>query len=100
MAEYKDLVDLDTNSDFRDKVKIAVTIKAEGLLTKVTPSTDEVTWAAKSLVSPVETADNIVRFVIAANNTATTAQILGASDAAIQANVDTAADALIAGGAV
>lgn len=97
MATYQELFDLRSNSDLRNKVAVACVKKAQALLDG-TPTTDQVAWASSTLASPIAQADKIFAYVLAANSAATVAQITSATDAAIQTNVDTAADALITGG--
>jgi hypothetical protein len=97
MATYEELFDLRSNSVMRNKVAVAVVIKAETLLTDVTPSANQVAWAVTALASPISVANDLWGFVLAANSTATVAAITNATDTTIQTNVDTAADAIIAG---
>lgn len=98
MATYQELFDLRSNSDLRNKVAVACVKKAQALLGLPTPTADQVAWASSTLASPIAQADKIFAYVLAANSAATVAQITSATDAAIQTNVDTAADALITGG--
>lgn len=100
MATYTEIFDLRSNSDLRNKIAVACVKKAQTLLDGVTPTANEVAWAANCLARPVDTANKIMNYVLAANSGLTTTQINGASDTAIQSNVDTAVDALIAGGVV
>lgn len=100
MATYTELFGLKSDSAFRNKIAVAVVVKAQALIDGATPTTDEITWANNAISAPNQQADKIVNYVLAANKSATTVQITGATDVAIQTNVDTAVDALIAGGAV
>lgn len=99
MATYSELWEIRTNSPLRDKVAVAAVIKAQNLLDGATPSAGEVAWAEKAINNPVGVADALLNYVLAKNNAATVSQIVNASDATIQTNVDGAVDALIAGGA-
>lgn len=98
MADYKDLFNLLKEPELRNKVKVAIAIKAQTLLDGVTPSVAEVAWADDALKSLKVKADEIMNYVIAANSDKTIVQITGAGDAAIQTNVDAAVDVIISGG--
>ena len=99
MATYQELFDLRSNSELRNKIAVAVVIKAQTLIDGASPTVAEITWSNNVLHNPIVKADEILNYVLAANNNATVAQIVGASDSAIQTNVDAAVNSLIAGGA-
>jgi hypothetical protein len=99
MATYAELFELRADSPLRNRVTVAVVVKAQGLIDGASPTAAEITWSEEALRSPVSRATEILNYVLAANKAATVANITGATDAAIQSNVDAAADALIAGGA-
>lgn len=98
MATYQELFDLRSNDALRNKVSVAVVVKAQSLLDGATPSAAEVAWANAAISNPVEKANVLLNYVLAANKSANVAAITGASDSAIQTNVDAAVDALIVGG--
>jgi hypothetical protein len=98
MATYQELFDLRSNDALRNKVAVACVKKAQALLALTPPTADQVAWASSTLTSPVAQANKIYEYVLAANSAATVSAITNATDAAIQANVDAAADALITGG--
>ncbi len=98
MATYAEIYDLRSNSDFRNKVAVAAAVKAHALLSLASPSAAQVTWATATLANPISKADSLINYVLAANKSATTGQILAATDTAIQTNVDAAVDKIIAGG--
>ncbi len=98
MATYQELFDLRSDSSLRNKVAVACVKKAQALLAGGTPTANEVARASSTLSSPIAQADKLFAYVLAANSAATVSQIQNATDTAIQTNVDTAADALIAGG--
>lgn len=96
MATYLELAQLPSDagwSGFVDRVSTAVAIKAE-TIAGGTPTAEQKAWAVAALADPRSTANDLIFFLLAANSTATTAQILGATDASIQTNVDTAVDTL------
>lgn len=100
MATYLELFALRANSDLQDKVTVAVVKKAQTLLDGASPTAAQVTWAKEAIENPKPKALSLLNYLLAANSSATVAAIQGASDATIQTHVDTAVDALIAGGAV
>ena len=79
----------------QNKVRAACVIKAAAILNSATPTTSQVQWADSTLSSPTSSGDKVIYYVIATNSSATIAQIMGAADTAIQANVDDAVDKLI-----
>jgi hypothetical protein len=104
MAAYTELFNLrtltPTNAAFREKVAVAVTKKAQLLVDQAAPTANELLWAQHAFEDPLAVANILLNYVLVANSTATVAQILAATDAAIQANVDAAVTKLIAGGLV
>lgn len=99
MASYQELYDLRSDSTLRNKVAVAVAVKAQTLLDGASPTAGQVAWANNAISNPVGKADTLMNYVLAANKALTVAQITGATDAAIQSNVNSAVDKLIAGGA-
>lgn len=81
-------------SSFIGKVRVALLIKADGIFGEATPSAERLAFAQSVLQSPGSVADPFVWGVIAANNVATLDQILDATDAAIQTNVNAYVDKL------
>lgn len=98
MASYLELQSLFSDSDLQDRVAVAAVKKAQTLLDGGAPTANEVAWASGALQSPRETGLKLLKYVLAKNSGADVTTIQGATDATIQANVDTAADVLIAGG--
>lgn len=100
MATYAELYGLGSNSDLRNKIAVAATIKAKDYIALETPTEDQLAWASKTLLSPVAVAIQLQPYVLAANSTLSTAQITGATDAGIQTAVNAAVDKLVGGGIV
>lgn len=96
MATYAELFALGTNTELRNKVVVAVTIKANAIATSGTPTQLEINWAKDAFSAPIKTAEMVYHAVLAANAGATTAQILGASDVLIQSSVDDVVDKIFA----
>lgn len=78
------------------KIRVALVIKAYNLTELATPTAEQLAYAIEVLANPSAAARDVIFYVIAANSAATTTQILGASDTAIQNNVDDAVDNLFA----
>jgi len=99
MATYTEIFDLRRNSDLRNKIVVAVAVKAAAILDSATPTAAQVTWAKQAIANPMGQADDLLVYVLAKNAALTAAQITGASDAAIQTAVNGAIDKIISGGA-
>jgi hypothetical protein len=100
MATYVELFDLRANDGLRNKIAVASIKKAQTLLDLALPTTNQVKWASGAIDNPMDKARQLINYVLAANSASTVSQITSASDATIQTNVNTAVDALIAGGIV
>lgn len=98
MATYTELYDLYSDASLRNKITVAVTKKAQSLIDSATPTAAQVTWAQEAIQQPAEKAETLFKYVLAKNSTLTVAQIKGATDSAIQSQIDAAVDVLIAGG--
>lgn len=100
MATYTELFELRADSALRNKIAVAVAVKAQALIDLASPTEAQIAWANAAIDNPVSKADTLLNYVLAANKTATVAEIQRATDAAIQTAVSAAVDKLIAGGAV
>ena len=99
MATYAELYSLGVaDSPLLNRIAVGAAKKAQALLVGATPTAAEVAWAVATLEAPVSRARPLLYFALAANSSLTVSQIQNASDAALQANIDTAANAWIAGG--
>lgn len=78
-----------------EKIGAACLIKAHAITAEPTPLATKLAWAKNTFVDPRAAAYSVVWYVIAANAGVTTSQILGASDNAIQTNVNAAVDNLL-----
>ena len=95
MATYLELFSARNDSDLQDKVVVAVTIAAEAIRTDVSPPTNQAqreAWAVGALSNPTSKMDEMLWAIISTNKDATLSAIVGASDSAIQTNVDAAVD--------
>ena len=95
MATLQELRGLFNDSDLLEKVEAALIISANDLLSGA-PTAAQTSWAAHVFTNPRTEAKKAVMAVLASNSSATTGQILGASDTAIQTNVDSVSSALVA----
>ena len=96
MATYEELYTLRGSSSLRNKIAVAVVIAAEEKLSG-TPTAAEASWARGVISSPNAWAKSVLNLVLAANKDASSAGILSATDAAIQANVDAIVAGIIIG---
>lgn len=83
------------NQPLLDKITGAVMIAANGIYGEsgaTANHAERLAWAARVVNAPAAQARKMMSFVLAANAANSVAQITGASDAAIQNNVDAAVD--------
>lgn len=92
LSDFRQTVDYET---LQDKIKEAIGIKAVAIGDEATPTLAEVDWAKSALESPGVELAKVINYVIAANSTATIAQIIAATDVAIQTNVNNAVDKIL-----
>ncbi len=95
MATYAELNDILQDSDLRNKIRIAVIVAADTINSEsdVTANhANRVIWAKQAFQNPQGKAEEMLSAVIAQNNATSIANITGASDAAIQTNVDAVVD--------
>ena len=94
MATLLELSSLFNNGDLIKKISAAVLITVKALL-DATPTAADRTYAAKVFETPHKEAHRVLRYLLAANESATVANITGSSDTAIQTEVDAAVPILI-----
>ncbi len=94
MASYTDLANLFSDDTLKNRVDVAVVVAASALLAG-TPTADEQSWAAAVFSRPRTEGQKAYMAVLAANKSASVTAIQGASDAALQANVDSVVAALV-----
>lgn len=94
MATLQELRGLFTDSDLQEKVESALIIAIQAKL-DATPSADERKYAGHVFDNVRTEAGKALMSVLAANSTATVAQITGAGDPAIQSNVNDVVDTLV-----
>lgn len=94
MATLLEQHDLYTNGDLIKKVSAALVVWAQGIIDQATPDASELAFAATVMSNPSNEAHRVIKYVIAANGASDVSTITGASDTAIQNNVNVAAVAL------
>ena len=99
MATYSDLYNLYVDSPLLNRTSVAVCVKAQAFLDDNAATAAQIAWAVEALKSPRAKAEELLKYVLAKNQAASVAQIQAASDSTLQGQVDTAIDAIIAGGA-
>lgn len=78
-----------------DKIISACAIKAVAFAETAGPTAAQITWAKSVLANPKAQADQVIYYVLAANASATAANVLSADDASIQTAVNAAVDNLL-----
>ena len=103
MAEYSEIFDLRRNQVVLDKVTVAIIVAVETVFAEAGGTANHANrliWAREASVSPAPMAQVFMGLVLAANRSATVANIIGATDLAIQTNVDDTVDDFADGTAV
>ena len=108
MATYEELFDLQRNQQLLDKITVAI-IVATNTIFELNDTgapwdganhANRAIWAREAAINRRGMADVFMANVIAANKSMTLAQISGASDIAIQSNIDSTVDSFADGTAV
>ena len=94
MATYTELRNLFNQDDLRNRVEVALIIKAHSIIAETSPSDTRLAWANGVLSSSRGEAESLLKYVLAANAASTIEQINGASDEAVSVAVDAAIDKL------
>jgi len=94
MATYMELRNLFSDDTMKNRVDVAIIIAANNLLGG-TPTPAEQGWAAAAFNSPRNEGQKAFMAVLAANKGASVAAIKGATDTALQANVDAVVATLV-----
>lgn len=79
----------------RQKISVAIAIKANAIAKLPTPTAAQKAWAQAALSNPESYLPIVLNYILADNNTATVAAITGASDALVQTAVNAAVDTLL-----
>lgn len=100
MSTYAEIFNLNADTSLRNRIAVAVGIKATEILDLQAPTSNQLEWANGALKDPPRIADALLRYVVATNKELTPEQIAATSDSVIQTTIDAAIDVLIAGGIV
>lgn len=95
MATYIELYELQANSELINKCSVAIVIAAQNKLNG-TPTEAEQKFASSVFDNPKIWGQKALRSALAENKNISKTQIESASDAALQSNVDSIIDDLIA----
>lgn len=91
MATYTELKALDSNESLINRVEVALWVALNTIATEAAATPDHaarIAWAKSASTNTRSTAINTLALVLAANSSATTAQIVAATDASIQTAVN------------
>ncbi len=91
MASYSELYDLRNDSALKNRITTACIIAAETVMNElatVPNNVNRLIWAKAVFANPKGEANRMHMAILAANQSASVAQIQSATDAAIQTNVD------------
>lgn len=100
MATYTELHALKNDSALKNRVLVACIVAAEAIMEEVAGTdnhANRLLWAASVFANPTRELDRMYWAVLAANASQDVATIQGASDVAIQANVDAHVDLFATG---
>jgi hypothetical protein len=98
MATYIELQSLrgsTLSSPLREKINVAITIKANILAKLPTPTAAQVAWSKAALESPESFQNIVLNYILADYHTQTTTVIQNATDAQVQTAVNAAVDTLL-----
>jgi hypothetical protein len=98
MATYAELYDKVGDSALKNRLAVAVAVKAQALFDLATPTAAQLAWADSAINDPFGKAEVFFRYLLAKNRALTIAQIDAVTDTAMQTAIDALADKIIAGG--
>lgn len=88
MATYAELRALFDNDSLRQRIGVALMIKAQALLHGASPTAEQRRWAQQIFSNPQAEADKMLKYLLAKNNALTTAQIQAVTDAELSSQID------------
>lgn len=98
MATYTELHALrgsSTVAPLRQKISVAIAIKANAIAKSASPTAAMVDWSKQALATPDQFQEIALNYILAEYNTQTTAVITDATDAQVQTAVDAAVSTLL-----
>lgn len=93
MTTYAEIFSLSQNGPLRDRIGVACMVAADAIRTEAPATTNNAArliWARKAMENPTNVADAMLRAALIQNIGLTQAQILSATDAALQTAVNAA----------
>lgn len=98
MATYDEIYQLRSSNDLKNRIAVALLVKASAILESQLSTSTQVEWAQTALGSSDALAAQFLNHVLASNKSATVQQIESASDNAIQNKINEAVDIITGGG--
>lgn len=98
MATYQELHalrGLPASDPLKQKIAVAVVIKANVLAKSVSPTPAQKAWALSALANPLKDAETVFNYILGEYNAQAVSVITGASDGVVQAAVDATVDKLL-----
>lgn len=98
MATYTELHALrgaSTTEPLKQKIAVAIAIKANAIAKSVSPTAEQKAWAVSALADPNRDVGTVLNYILAEYNTQTTNVITTASDANVQTAVNATVDTLL-----
>jgi len=95
MATYLEINTLSADANLLKRAETAVIIAAQTLVESGGATANDRRWARQALYAPTAEAQKALRYVLAKNKSATTAQINAVTDASLQTQVDAIVPALV-----
>ena len=95
MASYPELKSLFSNSDLQDRAEVACIIAAQTIKEEdgaTANHANRLVWAKEAFSSPKAMASKMLMAILAANEGLSVSAITGATDSALQSNVDAVVD--------
>jgi len=96
MATYTELYELRQDSNILNKITSAIAIKCKAVIDDGASTTGQKEWAREKIQNPNGLKGQIIWSLLVANKDQSVSTIQNANDAAVQNNVNTAIDDLIA----
>ena len=95
MAAYSELYAQRDNDDLRQRIEVALTLKAQAYLDDANPTQEQRAWAKQIFQDGHSESIRMLKYLLAKNKSSTIAQIIGASDAALSAQIDVVANQFV-----
>jgi hypothetical protein len=98
MANYAELYAKIGDTNLKNRLAIAVAVKAQSLFDLATPTAAQVSWAESAIANPHSKAEPFFLYLLAKNKALTIEQIDAVTDTAMQTAIDALVDKIVAGG--